>query len=487
MLISLRKLSVISFVFIFTLLVVGCDKDNKKKDVNEKILGYKTPQVLDKTSYVGQYVKEVNGKNTYSLRGVDSKLFNIDQEGNVEFNTAPVIENGDVGPYYISIVITNETGVESLYAVIITVIQGRNTSAAVIQTVSDDSFTSKVLYVNAMNRNVTNPFYINRERATSLDVFGSNIYSVSDFDVSKYSVESPDQESWLYSTKNILHSVNVSPNTLVSLSDKKAYLIRSRSSKIWIVNPESSSEEDFKIGELDLSSYIPSSSITNSPRPFHGIIKDGKLFVVMQRRDSTFGDSNTGYIAVFDTNTDEEIETNSNNSDGLKGVPINGINPLGDSLSDYENMIYITTGSTFKGMSDKSLIEELNVTDYTIKTVLSAKNVTGDEREYFQGSVIVSGNKGYFYTVKSNFDPFSQVYKLYQFNPKSGKVKEEAVLEYTDEKIKFIRNDKQGFLWVGVDNKVNPGVDILDVESNAQVGKRVMTLLSPTDIGFLKN
>ncbi len=51
--------------------------------------------------------------------------------------------------------------------------------------------------------------------------------------------------------------IEVDPYALVSLSETKAYLLRYGSDKVWVVNPQAENSEDFKIGELDLSGYIP--------------------------------------------------------------------------------------------------------------------------------------------------------------------------------------------------------------------------------------
>ena len=59
------------------------------------------------------------------------------------------------------------------------------------------------------------------------------------------------------------------------------------------------------------------------------MIANGKLFIVLQRLDSDNGwiPSKTPYLAVFDVEINEEIDTGMG-SEGLKGIPLLVQRPL---------------------------------------------------------------------------------------------------------------------------------------------------------------
>lgn len=139
--------------------------------------------------------------------------------------------------------------------------------------------------------------------------YGSFFYRIEKFNadnVAKFSMSSPDTPIWQFSTMDDTDMATSNPYDMVFVSDQKAYLLRYGSTRAWIVNPSATTQADFKIGELDLSAYADSDGI---PEMTSAVIVRGKLFIVMQRldRDNGFIPSNDSSVAVFDTETDQEV------------------------------------------------------------------------------------------------------------------------------------------------------------------------------------
>ena len=134
--------------------------------------------------------------------------------------------------------------------------------------------------------------------------------------ISRYEGENPASAVYTYSTQLAGEAAGSNPATLVIVNDTKAYLLRYGSGKLWIVNPSASSEAAFKTGEIDLSHY----DVDGVPEMISGLIKDGKLYVAMQRLES-FAAIKNSYVAVIDTSTDQEVTTGSAAAT-LKGIEL---------------------------------------------------------------------------------------------------------------------------------------------------------------------
>jgi hypothetical protein len=353
-----------------------------------------------------------------------------------------------------------------------------------------DFSSSQVAYLDYAAQTVTEGFYAKTQSDYSINVYQDNVYHIGRFSIdtiSKYNVNDAATEIWSYSTQDNSDSTTRNPYTLVSLSTEKAYLVRYGSDKIWIVNPQATDFDNFKIGEINLATYVPDNNTAGTPSPSAAVINDGKLFVVMQRLDDNFGSSNTVYLAVFDTTTDNEIETNADTSDGVMGIPLLGLNPLEHSVRAFEDEVYITTRNSYSAVSvDQSLIEKVDINDFSLSTVLSAADINNNSTQYIQSAAIVSAERGYFYANETFFSPFREESTLYQFNPSTGEISSEAVLDIETNSIGFIDVDAAGFLWVSVVENAAPGIEIIDTETNLSLNNRLGTQLNPGVIRFIE-
>ena len=81
---------------------------------------------------------------------------------------------------------------------------------------------------------------------------------------------------------------------------------------------------------------------TAFPRWVTAVIAGNKFFIVLQRldRDAGWVFTNTSYVAVFDTNTDTEIDTGADETPML-GIPLDIKNPQAIQYQGDNNIIYV--------------------------------------------------------------------------------------------------------------------------------------------------
>jgi hypothetical protein len=484
------KKNALTLALIGTLSILGgCSSDSNNAP---EISGDVSVTVAENTTLVSQYTATDDGDElSYTITGTDQQLFAVNNTGAVEFISAPDFENGDTGPYNITVTVSDAQGLTDSIDVTVNVGDVLDTpSMALVQTVAADFSSSQVAYLDYAAQTVDDGFYAKTQSDYSINVYQKDVYHIGRFfidTISKYNTDDASTEIWSYSTQDDLDSTTRNPYTLVSLSTEKAYLLRYGSDKIWIVNPQATDFDSFKTGEIDLSSYVPENNTAGTPRPSAAVINNGKLFVVMQRSDDSFGSTNSAYLAVFDTATDSEIETNTDSTDSVMGIPILGLNPLENSVRTFEDKVYVTTRNSFSAVSvDQSMIETVDANNYSLNTVLSAANITDNSTKYIQSTAIVSAEKGYFFANETFFGPYREESTLYQFNPSTGEISDETVLDVETNSIGFIDIDAAGFLWVSVREDAAPGVEIIDTETNSPLIDRLETQLNPGVIRFIE-
>jgi hypothetical protein len=482
-------------------LLSACGGGSSEKNIAPLVSGLINPMVAENTVNVGNYsATDANGDAiTFSLTGEASNLFSIDQNGNLTFIQAPDFDNGDIGPFTLTIVVTDNNTNQLTGEITIQVSVGdvKDTpSFALVQTVAPDFSGSEVVTIDPHTQQVTSGYYIKTGSDYTLSSYQSDIYHIGSYfidTIDKYNSDDLENQLWGFSTQDDQDSISRNPKVLVSVDENKAYLVRYGSSKVWIVNPQATQAEDFKIGELDLSSYTPTDerdgegngNSNDTPTPASATITDGKLYIVMQRLSDSWS-GNTAYVAVFDVTSDQEIETNANADDDLMGIPLGGINP--NTISSVDGEIYITSRNVYSN-SDLTLsrIEAINSTDYAVRTVISADQINENVDGFFTASVIVSAEKGYLVTSSPIYEPaYHEVSTLYEFNPTSGLIINEGVVDSGSEHITSMTLDAANFLWLSISSIQNAGVDVVDTETNTLAFPRFSTELNPGKIVFIE-
>ncbi len=362
-------------------------------------------------------------------------------------------------------------------------------ASALVQTTAPDYSSSEVAFLDIKEQNVAGDYYVKDKSDYSLVTNGGDIYHIgrSGIDtIEKYTNESRDEQVYSYTTQDSEDATTRNPYTMVFASDDKAYIIRYDSDKVWIVNPKAKNEQDFKIGQLDLSAYISPDNSKGTPSPSDAVISNGKLFISMQRMTDVWSPSTT-YVAVFDVTTDKEIETNSNSDDELMGIMLAGINPQEHNIQTLDGKVYVTTGEAYFGTDlSNSKIEEIDSSTFAVRVVLDATAIADNESAKIKGSVFVSSTKAYLYASQSFTYPEPDVSTIYEFNPTTGKITANNVASSGIETISFIDLDSDNFLWISAVNPATPGVDVFDTLKKEMVGTRLLTELNPGTIRFLK-
>ncbi len=476
-----------------TTILAGCGGGSGSNNA-PLVTGDTSPVVEENTTLVSSY-NATDGDGdaiTLSLAGSSSALFTITQAGELSFVSAPDFENGDVGPFSVTIIATDDSSknLTGELSIQVTVGDVKDTpSFAVVQTVAPDYSGSEVVTLDPETEVVTKGYYIKDGSDYTVRSYNKDVFHIGRFfidTIAKYNADALDTEVWSYTTQDTGDSTSRNPYDIVSLSDTKAYILRYGSSKVWIVNPQATNADDFKIGELDLDSYIAEDNSNGTPNPSAGTIVDGKLFITLQRLNDAYS-PNTAYIAVFDTETDLEIETNANADDTVMGIPLVGVNPLGNSIVSKDGVVYVTTRNSYSDTDlTLSRVEAITASDYSLRTVLTADDIAENTSAFIGSSAIVSATKGYLVAEETFFSPYRVLSTVYSFNPTTGVIADTAVAETGTEQISHISLDAANFLWISVSNPANPGVDVVNTETDVNELPRFATELNPTAIAFIE-
>lgn len=309
---------------------------------------------------------------------------------------------------------------------------------------------------------------------------GSYFYRIerafSGNNITKFSFETPQDVIWQYSLRDDPEElVAANPVDMVVVNETKAYVIRRGKNVVWIVNPSAETEEEFKIGELDLSAYADSDG---KPEMHKALIAGGKLFIVMQRLVNN-DPSETAYVAVFDIATDMEIET-SYPGDSVKGIPLQIKNPQSDMVYvNTDNSIYIAAVGSYLPTVYTGGIEKIDVNTYDTSVVLDDGTAEDHPYDKITAVAVVSPTLGYFIScadcdVTLYPDPSFTDYSLFKFNPGTGVASAIEIIGLQNSVLAGLALSPSGELWISagdatlyvMETSTDSLVDTLDVFLN---------------------
>lgn len=298
--------------------------------------------------------------------------------------------------------------------------------------------------------------------------------------ITKFDVVQPEQVVFQFSTNDPQEAVSSNPAAMAFVDDTKAYVLRYGSTKAWIINPSASTEAEFKIGELDLSTYDEGDG---TPEMQDAVIVGDRLFIVMQRL-SSFQPTETAYVAVFDVTADTEIDTGMGSADGLRGIPLEVRNPLSIQHLADNDLIYVQAVGKFEfGTEPAQLtggIETIDPQTFATKLVLDDGDSTAPAAfGQIQGAALVSATQGYFIGTKGFQDN-----TLYRFDPSTGEVVSDvngpqAVGGLFGKNLTDIAVDADGKLWVAVADLSAPGMTVIDTATDSVEDALIGTGLNP--------
>ncbi|MBC2711808.1 MAG: hypothetical protein HGJ94_12720 [Desulfosarcina sp.] len=300
--------------------------------------------------------------------------------------------------------------------------------------------------------------------------------------ITKFDIAAPDTPVYQYSVLDSGETGSANPHAMIFLNDQKAYVLRYGKTKAWIVNPSAASEAEFKIGELDLSSYADFDDI---PEMDNGIIVDGVLYICIQRLDRSgfpWGQPNTAYVALFDTATDTEIDTGVANTDGVKGIPLPIKNPGAIQYLAANDTIYLQgAGSLFSTPPVYSGgIITIDPSNYDTALLVDDGDASSHPYGNISGMAIVSADKGYFIGYAGWGDN-----TVYGFSPTTGAVGGPVHADLTGKNIAGMQSgayaDQNGMLWIC--NQTDAEVTVLDT-SDDTIDEKISTNLNPIMVAF---
>jgi hypothetical protein len=317
--------------------------------------------------------------------------------------------------------------------------------------------TGSDLWISAFNKD----FY-------RVEAYGTNT-------VTKFSMQNPVKPVWEFSTEGIENNSN--PHQIVFVNENKAYLIRYGSPKVWIINPSALVESEFKIGELNLSAYNDSDGC---PEPASGIIVGNRLFIVMQRLAPSGGfpmaPINDAYVAVFDTSTDVEIDTDPLSL--FKGIRLDVRNPFA-KIKHYGDYLYVAgADGTLSSANNpiKGGIQKINLNTLEAETPIIAPTtqITGLE--------IISDTQGYFI----QYDDWNNC-SLKRFNPQTSYIYPNNIAGMGNsgtKNLQAIIKDDDDLLWVADWSYIDGGMYVIDTATDTIQEGPLDIGLSPMDVVF---
>jgi len=325
-----------------------------------------------------------------------------------------------------------------------------------------------------------------------VDTDGKAIYQLSRSQLdslTKFSATDTSVLNYQYSLNGDETATN--PHDIVFVSETKAYVLRYASPTIWIVNPSATTEAEFKIGEINIAAYDPDTSDDDlSPNATSGAIVDGKLFVLMQRLSET-NPVEQGYVAVFDTTNDTEIDTGKGEAESLKGIPLGPLNPTNIRYNETTDEIYVTgRGNIFV---ERNMLQAdpyqgglfaIDYTTYDINQLLDDGDADTNTNGFIQRTLVVNDEKGYvsFYSSEAPEMGSSRT-TLYTFNPSTGEVGD--LVTTGNGEVASLNIGSSGNVWVGINGAATPGFTRLNITDDSTVEPYIATSFNPINVVFL--
>lgn len=363
-----------------------------------------------------------------------------------------------------------------------------------VQTRAADYGSSQVAVGNILgDRTATDGLLIKDKSDFAISTYNNYLYHIGKYfidTIDKYdTTKGVDAAEWSYSTN---YSGDASANTykLVQQSETNGYLINYGSTKVLQVDPSASTYDDFVIEEIDLSVYnFPGDGSGNAntvPNMSDALIVNNHLFVAMQRLGSDYS-YNQPYIAVIDLMTNEEVDTNPQQS-GLKGIPLNSTNTF--TLDEHNNSIYAAGRGDYG--SDTGGLEKIDATTYAVTPLIGDTSFPElndpDNNTYYhvRDVAVVSDQLAYATLSIEAGWPNPNTSEIAIINPSSGALSLlNTVTELDGKEISDINLDANNRLWLGIANSDNPGIYVIDTDTNTLSGDFIELEMPVKHIEFL--
>ncbi|MDH5711098.1 MAG: hypothetical protein OEZ15_05480 [Gammaproteobacteria bacterium] len=291
--------------------------------------------------------------------------------------------------------------------------------------------------------------------------------------ITKFSGSDAQTPIWQYSTNDAGSAVLSNPYDMIFVSETKAYVLRNGSSIAWVVNPSATTEAEFKIGELDLSAYADADGV---PEMSAGMIVNGKLYIALQRLEN-FAVTQVAYVAIFDVNTDQEIDANIP-GDTLMGIPLQTRNPGNIIYEPVSNSIFVQGTGSFWPEEFTGGIEKINLATLTTTVIVDDGDAVTHPYGLITELAVVSDSILYFVGYAAWADN-----TLYKLDLNTAEITPTGVVSLVNGQISSLSVDSEGLLWVS--DSANATVRIIDPATDTEVDA-LYTNLNPEKVVFVK-
>ena len=362
-----------------------------------------------------------------------------------------------------------------------------------VQTIAADYSSSQVVIGNLIgDRTATQGLLTQAESNFTISTYENYLYhigknlidTIDRLDTTRSAISS----EWTYGAN---HDDEGSANTytLLQQTASNGYLIRYGSNFVLQVDPSAALEENFVKAKIDLSAYTVEGS--TYPRMADAAIYQDKLFVAMQRLDSSWTPQQA-YIAVIDLETNEEVDTNTQ-LDGLKGIPLNATNTF--TLTEHNGQLYAAGRGDYDSdtggldMIDANTYEVTNLIDENdfpeLNTFSDDDDNSNDSYYHVMDVAVVSDRLAYAtLNIEQAYETIET--KIATINPITGAL---AVLtepvELSSKEITDINIDVDDRLWLGIANADDPGILVMDTDTNTISGDFIALDMPVKRIEFL--
>ncbi len=356
------------------------------------------------------------------------------------------------------------------------------TTEVVITTVAPDYSAGSVSLISATEPHVARNNLVQVGSDLAIKTYGEYFYLIERFNadsITKFHHSAPSTPIWQFSTQDPGDATSRNPHDLVFANANEAYVLRYGATSAWIVNPGVSLEGNFKVGELDLSAYADGDGI---PEMDQGIIVKGKLFITLQRQDTTDafnwvpGDA---YVAVFDLASQTEIDTGKGQN-GLKGILLPIQNPNKIVYSPATGLIYVQGIGSYAADSFTGGIATIDPDSYAVNLLVDDASTADGGVGKISNLAILSADKGYLVSYEGFGDN-----SLYSFNPSTGAIDPTPVAGQANKSIADIEIDSHGRLWLA--DQTNAGIVIINTHDDEIEHTLIGTDLNPDQIAFIND
>ena len=377
--------------------------------------------------------------------------------------------------------------------------------AYAVQTHASDYSSSQVAIGNITgDRSVQQQLFSATSTSYTLASDANWLYRIGQYGIdtiSRYDATSSlSTPEWTYTTNDDGDS-SANTYTLVHQDDQYGWLLRYGANSAWKVDTTATSEADFKVAEIDLSDYrVALDGYSTEPNMVDAAINNNQLFILTQRYG--IDGNNTAYVVVYDLDTLTEVYTDTQ-TDGLKGIPLTVTNP--GTLELLNGQLYIAArgdyGSNSGGLDviDTTTYAVSNLIDGTTFADLNDTSAATPQYYHVKDIAVVSDQQAYVnISVEAGWSSVASY--LYEINPGSDKATITTTANAIDVNslmtnsvstpedsysLGDITIDNNQRLWVAITNATQPGLLVLDTDTNSQNGDVISLDLVPDTIVFL--